>query len=84
MTYCVDANSIIAEPLEDRTASEIARGHQVVYTYLKDRSLSPKYEVLDNECSAELVKVMRKNNIKFQLVPPHLHRANAAKRAIRT
>ena len=26
---------------------------------------------------------MTKNKIKFQLVPPHLHRANAAERAIR-
>ena len=84
IVYNYDANAIIAEPLKDRTAGEIARGHQVVYTYLKDRGLSPKFEVLDNECSAELVAVMRKNKIKFQLVPPHLHRANAAERAIRT
>ena len=84
VTYCVDANSIIAEPIKDRTAGEIARAHQTVYTYLADRGLKPKFEVLDNECSAELIQVMRKNKIDFQLVPPHLHRANAAERAIRT
>ena len=82
--YVYDANAIIAEPLKDRTAGEIARAHQTLYTYLTDRGLKPNFEVLDNECSAELVRVMTKNNITFQLVPPHLHRANTAERAIQT
>ena len=69
---------------KNRSASEIARAHQTVYTYLKERGLKPQLEILDNECSAELVKVMQNNNIQFQLVPPPLHRANAAEQAIRT
>ena len=68
--YNYDANAIIAEPLKDRTVGEIARGHQVIYMYLQDRGLAPRFEILDNECSAELTKVMRKNKISFQLVPP--------------
>jgi hypothetical protein len=84
ISYCVDANSILAEPIKDRTAGEIARAHQAVYTYLTTRGLKSQFEILDNECSADLIQVMQKNNIQFQLVPPHLHRANAAERAIRT
>ena len=84
ITYHYDANCILAEPLKDRTAGEIANAHQRVYSYLTLRGLKPKYEVLDNECSGHLIQMMTKNKIEFQLVPPHLHRANAAERAIRT
>ena len=84
IVYHYDANAIIAEPLKDRTAGSIAKAHERVYDYLTARGLAPKVEILDNECSAELVRLMRKRKIAFQLVPPHLHRANAAERAIRT
>ena len=82
--YHYDANAIIAEPLKDRTAQSIANAHEKVYDYLTNRGLKPLFEVLDNECSKTLIAVMTKRNISFQLVPPHLHRANAAERAIRT
>ena len=55
VTYCVDSNSILAEPLKNRTANKIAQAHQTVYKYLSDRGLKPKFEVLDNECLAELI-----------------------------
>ena len=84
IVYHYDANSILAEPLKDRTAESIASAHQRIYEYLTIRGLKPKFEILDNACSRDLVKLMTKNDIAFQLVPPHLHRANAAERAIRT
>ena len=40
--------------------------------------------MLDNECSNELRAAFFKHNVGFQLDKPHLHRANAAERAIRT
>ena len=40
--------------------------------------------MLDNECLAGLKKVMRNSGVTFQLVPPHLHRTNAAGHAIAT
>ena len=82
VVYNYDANAILAEPLRDRSAAEISRAHQVIYTYLTDRGLKPNFKVLNNKCSTELVRVMRKNTNEFQLVPPHLHRSNAAERAI--
>ena len=82
--YHYDTNCIIAEPLKDRTAGEIAKAHQRVYDCLKLRGLQLKFEILDNECSGDLIRVITKNNINFQLVPPHLHQAYAAERAICT
>ena len=40
--------------------------------------------ILDNKCSQDLQKAIQKQNLNFQLVPPHVHRQNAAERAIRT
>ena len=84
IVYHYDANTILADTLKDRTAKSIASAHQRIYDYLTIRGLKPKFEILDNECSRDLIKLMTKNEIVFQLVPPHLHRANAAERAIRT
>ena len=39
---------------------------------------------MDNEISYEFKSALRKQNVAFQLVPPHVHRRNAAERAIRT
>ena len=62
----------------------MAKAHEQVYDYLTLRGLKPKFEILDNECFAELVRLMEKQEISFQLVPSYLHQANAAERAIRT
>ena len=40
--------------------------------------------ILDNDLSHELKKSFEKHNIQYQFVPPHVHRANAAERAIWT
>ena len=40
--------------------------------------------MLNNECTVGLKQVMRNAGVTFQLVPPHLHRTNAAERSIST
>ena len=76
--YHYDTNAILADPLKDRTARSIADAHERIYDYLTIRGLKPMFEILDNKCSEYLIRVMTKYNIAYQLVPPHLHRANAA------
>jgi hypothetical protein len=39
---------------------------------------------MDNEASAASQRAITTNNCNFQLVPPHVHRRNAAERAICT
>ena len=39
---------------------------------------------MDNEVSEDLKKYFEDSDIQFQLVPPHMHRSNAAERAVRT
>ena len=38
--------------------------------------------ILNSECSAEFKERTKSNNMKYQLVPPHDHRRNIAKKAI--
>ena len=40
--------------------------------------------MLDNKCSQDLKNAFIKEEIVWQLVPPHQHQANAAERAIQT
>jgi hypothetical protein len=40
--------------------------------------------ILDSKTSADLKKNLKKYDLTYQLVPPHVHRRNAAERAIQT
>ena len=39
---------------------------------------------MDNECAKDLKDGFYKEKVKFQLVPPHSHRANMDERVIQT
>jgi hypothetical protein len=52
--------------------------------YLSKRVFKPKFNVMDNVTSKEIKAYLEEANVGLQLVEPHNHRANAAKRAIQT
>ena len=39
---------------------------------------------MDNECSDLVMNFLQQNNLELQLVPPNIHRTNAAEKAIGT
>ena len=82
--YHYDTNSIHASAIPNRQAATITNAFLNLLATLKSHGEAPDLHILDNECSADLRKAFNKNNVAFQLVPPHLHRRNAAERAIRT
>ena len=51
---------------------------------MKKHGEAPNIHILDNECSNEMKSAFNEAEVKYQLVPPHVHRRNAAERAIRT
>ena len=52
---------------------------------LKKKDLLFDLHIVDNECSKEYqVTIRNRWKVQFQLVPPDMHRRNAAERAIRT
>ena len=82
--YKYDTNAILTEPIKNRTGAEILRAYQKLHTYLTRRGFQPRTHWLDNEASESLKHFNTHHNITFQLVPPHMHRRNAAERTIRT
>ena len=82
--YHYDSNAILIHTLKNRTAQEIKNGYLTLYNTLKLRGNAPKTFILDNETSSMLLNAFTKEKIDYQLVPPHMHRRNAAEKAIKT
>ena len=80
----IDSNAILVEAMKNRTAGEMIRAYTVLVTRLRNAGVTPTMHILDNECSEEFKAQIRKNNMTFQLVPPHDHRRNIAEKAIQT
>ena len=82
--YNHDSNAILAEPLTSRNEHKIIQSTCGLHAYLYDCGLTPQYQILENEYPGGLKTFLRESSVKFQLVPPYLHRTNAAERAIQT
>ena len=73
------------ELLKSRTGPEIVRAHKSLFARLRKSGNQPKLHRLDNEASKALRDHLKHNQqVDYQLAPPHIHRRNAAERAIRT
>jgi hypothetical protein len=82
--YDYHGNIIQAEPMKNRSDAEAIRAYSKIYDELTSKGLKPKFQRMDNEASTALKHFLHSNDIQFQLVPPHVHRQNAAERDIQT
>jgi hypothetical protein len=84
VVYNHDSNSILHAALKNKTAAEMKRGWISIHARLMRGDNQPKMHILDNEASADLKKGLKKYGLDYQLVPPHVHRRNAAECAMCT
>ena len=82
--YVYKANAILVCPMTHRTDKQMVATYANIYKYLAQRGFKPKLNVTNNECSKAVKNYIKKKEVKWQLVEPHNHRVNAAKRAIQT
>ena len=82
--YDHDSNAILTHPLKTRQGAEIKRAWMMLHHRLARRGVPPRIYIMDNEASSDLKKAILKYKLTYQLTPPHMHRINAAERAIRT
>ena len=82
--YDHNRNVILSEPLKNRKVPEIKRSWLKLNAILAKGGNNPKIYLMDNEASTDIKISLHKNNIQYQLVPPHIHRRNSAGRSIRT
>jgi hypothetical protein len=74
---------IHAEPMPSRTAAAYVKAVQRTRSWFAERAITPKIHRIDNETSRDVERLLRQAGVTIQYVPPHNHRANKAKRAIR-
>jgi hypothetical protein len=72
------------EPMKNIIDDEMIRAYTSLHKQLINAALKPELQVMDNECSKASRQYLTDEHIYLQLVPPHLHRKNAAERAIQT
>jgi hypothetical protein len=82
--YDYDSNTISTEPMKNRTNKEMIQAYTALRQQLLNAGLKPELQNMDTECSNAFRKYLTDQPIALQLVPPHLHRQNAAERAIQT
>jgi hypothetical protein len=82
--YDYDTNSIQARLTTSRNAADIRNATMSLLEKLTASGHPPKLHIMDNEASVILKAALLKHKIRYQLVPPHLHRRNSAERAIQT
>jgi len=83
VAYHCDTNAIFAEPFKTRADRHRLPAYNRIMQRLKDRDLIVDLQILDNEASKQYKQTITSEwGVKFQLVPPHIHRRNAAERAI--
>ena len=82
--YEYDSNSILAEPMKNRSDAEMCRVYAKAVNRLKQAGFRPQLHYLDNEASQALKELINKEHIKYQLAPPGNKRKNNAERAIQT
>ena len=80
--YDYDSNLILSNPIKTSQESELTASWKTLFLNLHTNGHAPELHIIDNECSEELCKSFKKYQGTFQLVPPHMHRQNAAERAI--
>ena len=79
-----DSGAILAEPMKNKTSGEMIRAYQVLIDRLNTAGIFPTEHILDNEKSAKFLETIKKNKMKYQLVPPHDHWRNRVAKAIQT
>jgi hypothetical protein len=82
--YAYDANAILVEPIKNRSDSEQIKAMELLINRANKGS-KLQVQWMDNEASTAIKQLLQdKFGMSFQLTPPHMHRINAAERAIRT
>jgi hypothetical protein len=84
VVYDYDTNNVLTEPMKSRGDQEMVRAYNKLIQELVDHGFKPRLQRLDNECSSSLRSLLNQHDIQFQLAPTHMHRRNAAERAIQT
>ena len=80
----IDANYIFCKLMKNRTEGKIITVYQKMVGRMEIAGLGLKHHWLDNKCSENFKKCIKKNHMTWELIPPDCHQRNIAGRAIQT
>ena len=69
--------------MKGRTDKDMVEVFQDIYSYLRERDLTPALHVMDNGCSKAIKTFIQKEKVDIQLMEQHNHRVNAAEPAVK-
>jgi hypothetical protein len=69
----INSGAILVTAMKDQTSGEMIRAYQSLIDRLKAHGIRLKHHVLDNKCSDDFKAIIKKNQMTYQLVPPHDH-----------
>ncbi len=85
MVLCdIKSNAILDAAMKNRTSGKMIRAYQELIDQLHSAGINPKRHILDNKCSEDFKQTIGKNQMTFQLIPPHDHQRNCAEKATQT
>ena len=84
VAYNFDSNTMNAEPTKSCTDLDLLKAYKQIQILLEQRGLKLRIHFLNNECPNIFKTLMQEKEEKYQLAPPHIHRRNAAEKAIGT
>ena len=83
MLLSVFRGYIHIELMKNREGPELVRAYRATYDFFNTATLKPQFQMLDNEKSTALDKLLKHDlKVTVELVPPNCHRRNRAERAI--
>ena len=82
VVYDYEANAIMAMPIANFTDTTILAGYHQQFEFLESKGHKIQLNVMDNQASNVIKKILAKKECKNMLVKPNNHRVNAAERAI--
>ncbi len=82
--YHYETNAILVAPIANLDDKSIFDAYKAHFQMLEAKGYKPKENVTDDQATKHIKQFLTKKECKFQLVKPHNHCVNAAKRAIQT
>jgi hypothetical protein len=82
--YHYESNALLGTPIAGLDDISIFEAYKKQFENFAAEGFKPKLNVMDNQATKHIKKILNKNEGKLQLIEPHNHRVNAAERAIQT
>ena len=81
VAYHCYSNAILVAPFKTRKYKHRLEAYKSIITRLRKNGMSVNLKILDNEARSKFKHLITEDlGIKYQLVPPDIHRRNAAER----